>query len=101
MVAGARVCGVPDDIRSTVIHLPSHLSVAAVLKEKCKIDLCVMSVTGSRESTYQDGVNLCKKRESQLMLIHQAVTTTGCCCCEEFMWSLRPRTYQNLKIRDL
>ncbi|CDY65856.1 BnaCnng48890D [Brassica napus] len=100
MVAGARVCGVPDGIRSTVIHLPSHLS-AAVLKEKCKIDLCLMRITGSRESTYQDGVNLCKKRESQLMLIHQAVTTTGCCCCEEFMWSLRPMTYQNLKIRDL
>nr|VDD08751.1 unnamed protein product [Brassica oleracea] len=93
MVAGARVCGVPDGIRSTVIHLPSHLS-AAVLKEKCKIDLCLMRITGSRESTYQDGVNLCKKRESQLMLIHQAVTTTGCCCCEEFMWSLRPMTYQ-------
>ncbi|CDY54597.1 BnaCnng27450D [Brassica napus] len=103
MVAGARVCGVPDGIRSTVIHLPSHLSVAAVLKEKCKIDLCVMRITGSSkmETTYQDGVNLCKKRESQLMVIHQAVTTTGCCCCEKFMWSLRPRTYQNLKIRDL
>ncbi|KAG2288499.1 hypothetical protein Bca52824_048103 [Brassica carinata] len=71
------------------------LCTAAVLKEKCKIDLCLMRITGSRESTYQDGVNLCKKRESQLMLIHQAVTTTGCCCCEEFMWSLRPMTYQD------
>ncbi|KAF3518963.1 hypothetical protein DY000_02060309 [Brassica cretica] len=48
MVAGAKVCGAPDGMRSTVIHLPSHLSVAAVLKEKCKIDLCVMRITGSK-----------------------------------------------------
>ncbi|WZZ64956.1 hypothetical protein YC2023_076326 [Brassica napus] len=28
MVAGAKVCGVPDGMRSTVIHLPSHLSIS-------------------------------------------------------------------------
>ncbi|KAF2555783.1 hypothetical protein F2Q68_00016517 [Brassica cretica] len=132
MVAGARVCGVPDDIRSTVIHLPSHLSVVshgfgkrdiikgcgprgvsrnipilrALLLAICSNSCCNFQSQAAVlkekwESTYQDGVNLCKKRESQPMLIHQAVTTTGCCCCEEFMWSLRPKTYQNLKIRDL
>ncbi|CAN6923792.1 unnamed protein product [Brassica oleracea] len=58
---------------------PSNIE-DAVLKEKCKIDLCVVRITGSSNMF----------EESWLMLILQAVTTTG--CCEESMLSLRHRT---------
>ncbi|KAH0922432.1 hypothetical protein HID58_022450 [Brassica napus] len=58
----------------------ANKTVAAMLKEKCKIDLCVVRITA-------------QKRESRLMLILQAVTTTG--SCEESMLSLRHRTNQH------
>ncbi|CAN6866993.1 unnamed protein product [Brassica oleracea] len=58
----------------------ANKTVDAVLKEKCKIDLCVVRITGSSNMF----------EESRLMLILQAVTTTG--CCEESMLSLRHRT---------
>ncbi|CAF2074426.1 unnamed protein product [Brassica napus] len=58
----------------------ANKTVDAVLKEKCKIDLCVVRITGSSNMF----------EESWLMLILQAVTTTG--CCEESMLSLRHRT---------
>ncbi|KAF3522255.1 hypothetical protein F2Q69_00047684 [Brassica cretica] len=76
MVAGAKVCGAPDGMRSTVIHLPSHLSVAAVLKEKCKIDLCVMRITGSKGESADADTASCYYDWLLLLRGIHVVTTT-------------------------
>ncbi|KAH0872992.1 hypothetical protein HID58_070354 [Brassica napus] len=95
MVAGAKVCGVPDGMRSTVIHLPSHLSIshgndilflmrythfplyrAAVLKEKCKIDLCVMRITGSKGESADADTASCYYDWLLLLRGIHVVTTT-------------------------